>query len=128
MKLLIDENLSARLAVELQGEGVDAVHVRERGLLGATDPQVLERAYAEDRILVTGNVDDFVTLAHSRDLHPGLVLVEDGGLTRQEQTQVVRAAIVLLEAEKHAGRDLVNRVLRVWLDGGHRFEDIPPLP
>ena len=126
MKLLLDENLSARLAVELQAEGIDVVHVRERGLLGATDPQVLQRAYEEDRILVTGNVDDFVRLAHARELHPGIVLVEDGGLTKAEQTQVLQTTIGVLRAEEAAGRDLVNRVLHVWLDGEHVLEDVPP--
>lgn len=126
MKLLIDENLSARVAVELQREGFDVVHVRERGLLGATDPEVLQRAYDEDRILVTSNVGDFVKLARARDLHPGIVLVEDAGLPRDEQMRVVKEAIERLQAEQQAGRDLINRVLRLWSDGEAIFEHIPP--
>ena len=77
MKFLIDENLSARLAIDLQREGIDAVHARERGLLGATDPEVLRHAFADDRILATANVDDFVGLARGCELHPGIILVEE---------------------------------------------------
>lgn len=125
MKLLIDENLSARVAVELQQEGIDVVHVRERGMLGASDPEVLQRAYEEDRILVTSNVADFVRLARARDLHPGVMLVEDAGLPREEQKRVILEAIARLQAEQQAGRDLMNRVLRIWSDGEAVFEDIP---
>jgi predicted nuclease of predicted toxin-antitoxin system len=123
VKLLLDENLSPRVAETLAREdGVDAVHVRDRGLLGALDHTVLEAAFAEDRVLVTSNVDDFVKLGRAKDLHPGIVLIEDGGLLRDEQLQAVRKAVAVLEGE----RDLVNRILRIWLDGKTVFEEIPP--
>ena len=62
VKLLLDESLSPAVAVALVADGIDACHVRDRGILGATDPQVLERAFLEDRVLVTLNVNDFVKL------------------------------------------------------------------
>jgi hypothetical protein len=40
---------------------------------------------------------------------------------RDEQLQVVRAAVSVLRGE----RDLINRVLRVWLDGRIAMEDVP---
>ncbi len=64
VKLLIDEDLSPRVAHRPREEdGVDAVHVRDRGQLGALDHEVLEMAFAEDRILATSNVRDFRRLA-----------------------------------------------------------------
>jgi predicted nuclease of predicted toxin-antitoxin system len=68
VKLLLDENLSPAAAVALNAGGIDACHVRDRGILGATDHEVLERAFLEDRILVTSNVDDFVKLARAREI------------------------------------------------------------
>ncbi|HVY39531.1 MAG TPA: DUF5615 family PIN-like protein [Polyangia bacterium] len=62
-KLLLDENLSPSIAVTLTREGYDVVHVRDRGLLQATDAQVFARAFDEDRIVVTFNCDDFKTRA-----------------------------------------------------------------
>ncbi len=41
-KLLLDENLSPAVGIALRAAGVDVVHVRERGLLGATDAVVLD--------------------------------------------------------------------------------------
>jgi predicted nuclease of predicted toxin-antitoxin system len=119
VKLLLDD-ISPKVGEMLRDQdGLDAVQVRERGLLQAADRDVLERAYAEDRVLVTKNVEDFVKLARARDLHPGILLLEDGDLVRDEQLRVVRAAVALLGPE----RDLVNRVLRVCADGRHVFED-----
>jgi len=93
VKLLLDENLSPKVAEILRNDdGLDAVHIRDSGLLEATDPEVLERAYTEDRVLATKNVDDFVKLARARELHPVIILVEDGDLVRDEQLRVPRAS------------------------------------
>lgn len=126
MKLLLDENLSPKIAIDLCIEGIDAVHVRDRGLNAATDAEVLAKAYAEDRILVTANVDDFAKLARARDLHPGIVLIEDGALVRDEQAKVIRDALAAIQVEQAAGRDLVNRLLRINLAGEKAFETVPP--
>jgi predicted nuclease of predicted toxin-antitoxin system len=122
-KLLIDENLSPNVAVTLRAEGVDAVHVRDRGMNGASDAQVLDLAFREDRILVTSNVDDFVKLVRARELHAGLVLLEESGLTRQEQLQRVRRAVQLAIAD--AGGDMANKALRLAGEYGYAFEEIP---
>ncbi len=97
VKLLLDENISPKVATALAHEdGVYVCHARDRGLLAATDGEVLERAFIEDRVLVTANVADFVKLAHAREIHPGIVLLEDGALPRDEQIRLVRAAVAAL--------------------------------
>jgi len=126
VKLLLDENLSPSIAVALCNDGIDAAHVRDRGLNGANDAVVMERAYTEDRILVTANVGDFDKLAHARKLHAGIVLVEEGDLLRDEQEKVVRQAIAAIDTEFAAGRDMVNRALRISISGAKTFEMVPP--
>ncbi len=121
IRLLLDENLSPGVARILREEGRDVVHVRDRGLLGVSDAEVLERGFAEDRVLVTANVADFRKLAQSRELHAGIVFVVDGGLLRDEQLEVLRRVIEAIEQEG----ELVNRVLTVRLDGGFVIEEIP---
>jgi predicted nuclease of predicted toxin-antitoxin system len=125
LKLLLDENLSPRVAVALRALGIDAVHVRDRSMFGATDPEVLRRALAEDRIVVTSNVSDFVRLAHSIELHAGVVLIEDGDLVREEQEAVVERAATLIQAALDAGREMINRVMDIDRSGVAGFEDIP---
>ncbi len=118
VKLLLDENISPVVAERLcKEDGLDACGVRDRGLLEATDAVVL--AFSEDRVLVTKNVNDFEKLARSRELHAGIVLLEDGGLSRDEQLEVVRAALKEIEARS----DMVNCVLRVAADGTMRLDD-----
>jgi predicted nuclease of predicted toxin-antitoxin system len=124
-KLLLDENLSPAIALTLAREGFDVVHVRDRGLLQATDVDVFVRALQEDRILVTSDVDDFAKLARAATVHAGLVFFEDGGLLRADQLRVAREALDLIAAEYAADRDMVNRVLRIWSDSMHTFEPLP---
>jgi predicted nuclease of predicted toxin-antitoxin system len=122
-KLLLDENISPKVAEKLAHEdGIDACHVRDRGLLAATDHEVLECAFNEDRVLVTSNVRDFLKLARARKVHPGIIMLEDGALPRDEQLRTVRVALATLS---EVG-DLTNKVVWVAADGSTRVEDIPP--
>jgi predicted nuclease of predicted toxin-antitoxin system len=124
-RFLLDENLSPTIAVALQREGVDIVHVRDRGLNAARDPQVFKCAYDEDRIVVTFNVGDFEDLAASSILHCGLVLLPSGSIVRKRQLALVRKACGIVSGEHEQGRDMVNRVLYLALEGGHRLETRP---
>lgn len=91
-------------------------------MLGWEDPEVFERAFKEDRIVVTCNVEDFLELARGCELHAGLILIERGGLKREQLLGVIRTAITLIQNEA----DMVNHVLWVNLDGTMDFENIPP--
>lgn len=126
MKFIIDEDLSPRVARYLCQECCfDAIAVRDRGLLGATDPEVLEYAFKEDRILVTANIRDFEKLAAAVEVHAGIVLMLDGDLLAVEQIEVIAAVVRVLQAEMAMGKDLVNRVLYISISGTARFEDLP---
>lgn len=126
LKILIDEDLSPWVAQRLSMDQViDAVHVRDRGHLGRTDRDVLELALSEDRVLVTANVIDFERLARSSELHGGIVVVLDGSMRRAQQLDVLSKVVDTLTSELAAGRDLINRVLRVSAEGAHEFIDLP---
>ncbi|MGQ0575527.1 MAG: DUF5615 family PIN-like protein [Pseudonocardia sp.] len=64
MRLLIDESLQHELADVLSGHGHDAVHVADLGLQGAPDVEVLAKARADDRVVVTADTD-FRTVSRS---------------------------------------------------------------
>ena len=104
-RFLIDENLSPQLAHHLRAvHGYEAVHVNEIALQGATDPDVLARAVAEDRIVVTSNAEDFRQLGRRTPDHPGLAVMLDGvGLT-QQLVLGVKLATVIEAAEITRGR------------------------
>jgi predicted nuclease of predicted toxin-antitoxin system len=121
LKLLLDENISPKVGEQLRTDGVDAVGVRDRGLLQAEDRAVLERAFAEERVLVTKNIGHFEKLANAREIHAGIVFLEDAAMNRDEQLRVIRLVVNHLKNEP----DLVNRILRVSTDGTMNFEELP---
>ena len=76
IKILIDEDLSPAVAGNLCQELlIDAVAVRDRGLLGADDPSILEYAFNDERILVTANVGDFERFARACEVHAGIIFI-----------------------------------------------------
>jgi predicted nuclease of predicted toxin-antitoxin system len=77
LKLLIDENLSPRLARWACESGVSAEAVVHVGLAGATDVAVFATAFSQDQVVVTVNVDDFITLAAGVDLHPRVIVLRE---------------------------------------------------
>lgn len=82
MKFLIDNALSPELARLLREAGHDAVHVRDYELHAAEDPVILERAGAEDRILISADSDFGMLLATSHRAKPSFVLFREPGVIR----------------------------------------------
>jgi hypothetical protein len=102
---LIDENLSPLLARHLRtAHGFDAVHVRELGLRGASDADILARAIAADRIIVTSNADDFRKLGARTPAHPGLAVMLDAVGRARQLTLGVGLANAIHSAETAHGR------------------------
>lgn len=66
MRFLVDEMYGERVAELLSDRGYDAAHVRQLGLGGAPDADVLARAALDGRILVTENAADFLPLLGQR--------------------------------------------------------------
>ncbi len=75
VRFLLDENLSPLLVELLADIGHDAVHVRSISMRSATDDAVLERALAEQRIVISADTDFGDLLAVSNAPVPSLVLV-----------------------------------------------------
>ena len=126
MKFLIDEDLSPRVARYLCEQFlIDAVAVRDRGLLGVSDEKVLDYAFNEDRILVTANISDFEKFAKASEVHAGIVFVQEGDLLREEQIQLIEEVVTSIQQEIKLGRDMINRVLYISINGTKRIETMP---
>lgn len=88
MRFFLDENLSPRICPLLIAGGHQATHVRDEGMAGASDSQVLAAAAAGGLILVTADRGDFGReLALTRALAPSVILL-------RQLPDVVRAADV----------------------------------
>jgi len=79
VKLLLDEDLSPRIAQALRKLGIDAVSVHEVGRQGLSDREQLEYAVSEKRCLVTRNRDDYLILTRElfdrSEPHEGVLVI-----------------------------------------------------
>ncbi|HSU15655.1 DUF5615 family PIN-like protein [Longimicrobium sp.] len=65
MRFLFDVHISEAAARELVRRGIDVVHATEAGLREASDPELLEHAIGEGRIVLTRNYHDFAPLVEA---------------------------------------------------------------
>jgi hypothetical protein len=76
--LLLDEKIPYGLLGALRKRGWDAVHVKDIGMRGSSDPEVLEAGIRSNRVILTYNIGDFSRLdGLLRKLnrnHPGRVV------------------------------------------------------
>lgn len=73
MKLLVDANLSPRVAAGLRDVGLEAIHVVDLDLVTATDDEIFDRAATEQLIVVTADSDFGMLLAIRRATSPSVV-------------------------------------------------------
>lgn len=92
MKLLLDANLSPEVGRRLKEAGHDAIHVADIGLLTANDPEILQAAMKEERILLTADSDFGALLALGSLASPSVLLLRSADHLRpSEQAELITA-------------------------------------
>jgi len=124
MRLLLDENISLTLVRRLSTLGIFAQSVSHVGLAGASDSAVWAHAAANNLVVVTANVRDFLTLARL-DIHAGLIVLREGELNRDEQFERLEPVIEFVNATGDPDF-LVSKVVEV--NGTKRFRILDILP
>jgi predicted nuclease of predicted toxin-antitoxin system len=76
--------VTPQAVVHLQAQGHDAIHASAVGLGDKSDGEVLERARAEDRLIVTADLDYPRLLALLKADRPGLILFRGGSFSDTE--------------------------------------------
>lgn len=89
MRLLLDENLSFRLAALLADAFPGTVHVRDVGLSGADDDAVWEHARAHG-LAVASKDSDFHDRARLHGPPPKLVWIQRGNCSTRDIERVLR--------------------------------------
>jgi predicted nuclease of predicted toxin-antitoxin system len=124
-RFLIDENLSPQLARHLRlVHGHDAVHVNEIGLQGVRDEDVLARALAERRIVITSNGEDFRRLGRRAPNHPGLAIILEA-TGRQQQMRLGARIAAAIEARIDAGGTTEGYLFEIDRTGTIRDYKLP---
>jgi predicted nuclease of predicted toxin-antitoxin system len=118
LRLLLDEHLPPRVALELRRRGHDVVAATEReDLLGLADEELFRQASVERRALVTKNYSDFSRLLSQAAVgeveHFGVIFVSP---TLWRSLRGMNQLVAALEAflEQHPAEDAISRGAR-WL-------------
>jgi predicted nuclease of predicted toxin-antitoxin system len=89
VKLLFDENLSARLARDLADLHPGSAHVQDAGLTGAADRAVWDHAATGDFVLVTKD-EDFQRLSVMLGPPPKVIWIRLGNCSTEDVARLLR--------------------------------------
>jgi predicted nuclease of predicted toxin-antitoxin system len=92
VRLLLDANLSPEVARRLREAGNDTVHVADIGLISAPDPEILQAAAEQDRVLLTADADFGELLALGSLAAPSVVLLRSADHMRPAEQAALQAA------------------------------------
>lgn len=105
MRILADACVDVRVAEWLRATGHDVRHLREEGLHHLPDGEVFDQAIAEDRVLLTFDLDFAEIAAHSHGREVRVLLMR---LRNPRAAHVVeRLAAVLYSCESALSRSVV---------------------
>jgi predicted nuclease of predicted toxin-antitoxin system len=128
VKLLIDEQLSAQSVTWCaERKGLYAVAAAHVGLSGRADLHVWQYAFENGFVVVTSNARDFMALLDV-DLHPGLIILREGSLSRFEQWERLEAALDQILQHPDPEGYMINRVVEIFTSDKIRARQIPPEP
>jgi predicted nuclease of predicted toxin-antitoxin system len=104
VRILVDANLSPRVAEVLGKAGYDATHVRDCGLLRAGDEQILVHAQLDGAVILSADTDFTAMLALRGLSSPSLLLLRSADhLTPDRQAELLLANLASVTAELEAG-------------------------
>lgn len=122
MNFLIDSSLSPSLAEKLREAGHDSVHVRRYGIHKAEDEVIFNRAYQEDRVLVSADTNFCALLSTRQAAKPSVIVLKRPSPRRPEE----QAGLLL--ANRAVIADLLDRgSIIVFEEGRLRGRTLPML-
>lgn len=122
MRFLLDMNLPPQLAAWLRRQGHDAVHVIEEGFGTSSDHEILMRAAAERRIVISFDLDFGDILAAAHHSGAGVLLLRLRSARQAHIRQRVQIAIA------QAGNAMEEGAIVLVEDARIRVRRMPPLP
>lgn len=107
MKLLVDMNLSPRWCEFLQANGWDSIHWSQVGNADASDREVMQWAFAQQRIVLTHDLDYGAMLAATQAIGPSVVQVRVQDVRPEKLGPLLVSVLKQYERELAAGALLI---------------------
>lgn len=122
MRFLLDMGISPKTGAFLQKAGHNASHLQAQGLQRMADPNILEKARKEERVLLTHDLDFSDLLAASGARLPSVVLFR---LKNMRPENVNRHLQVVIDAHEY----VLNRgAIFSVTEGQIRWRHLPLAP
>lgn len=119
MKFLADAGISMATVLALRERGYDAVHLREEGLQRLPDRNVMEKAIAEQRIVLTFDLDFGDLLALGVEKGPSVVIFR----LRDETPASVNPRLIHVLQDRAS--ELESGALIIVEDSRYRMRRLP---
>jgi predicted nuclease of predicted toxin-antitoxin system len=104
VRLLVDANLSPRVAEALRADEHEAVHVAEIGLGNAADIEIVVDAEAEGLVVITADTDFPMLMALRRTTNPSIVLMRGiNELAPHDHAQLLIANLPIVASDLGRG-------------------------
>jgi predicted nuclease of predicted toxin-antitoxin system len=115
MRFLLDMGLARSTARHLRQQGYDALHLRDQGLQRLSDEQIIAKAQAESRVILTHDLDFGRIIALSRSHFPSVITFRLSNM-RPEQVNHYLDDVLDRSADRLEGGALISvseRAIRV---------------
>ena len=89
MKLLLDQGLPRSTVLHLHNEGIEALHVSDRGLATASDSRILDFGRLEGMVVVTLDADFHALLVLSGATGPSVIRIRIEGLRAENLSHLL---------------------------------------
>ncbi len=119
MKFLADMGVSMTVVRNLREAGYEAIHLREEGLQRLPDPEIVEKARQEERIILTFDLDFGDLLAASSEPLPSVIIF------RLQNTLPSFVSARLLEVLSECSEDLETGAIVMVEDSRYRLRRLP---
>lgn len=106
MKLILDEGMPLRTAAALRAKGVDAQHVLELEMGGASDEAILSKAAAGGAFVATLDSDFHQVLALTQAKGPSVIRIRIEGLKGPQLAAIIADVLAHARADLEAGAAL----------------------